>query len=183
MTALASFRIIETDRLVLRQMTQVDVEDLFQMRSDPRMHAHTDSKPDEALEETRAYIEKMNQGIEAEKWLIWVMEERQTHKVIGSVSLWNFAEDLKSAELGYGTAPDFQGKGYMKEALLAVVEFAFTILQMEVLEAFTEQENTFSKKLLETCQFKKTGSVEDPGYFSDKIYHMDLYSIHRTASE
>ena len=183
MTALASFRIIETDRLLLRPMTQADASDLFQMRSDQRMHIYTDSKPDESLEETQAYIDKMNQGINEEKWLIWAIELSSTHQVIGSISIWNFSETLKTGELGYGIAPDFQGKGYMKEALLAVVEFAFEVLNMDTLEAFTEEENRISKKLLETCQFKKSGSVEDPGYYSSKTYHMDIYNLSKTASE
>ena len=183
MTALTSFRLIETDRLVLRRMTPLDGPDLFQMRSDLRMHAYTDSKPDELLEETLVYIDKMNKGIDEEKWLIWAIEERQTHKVIGSISIWNFSEDFKCAELGYGTAPDFQGKGYMKEALLAVVEFGFGVLDMDKLEAFTEQSNGFSQKLLESCHFKKTGRMEEPGYLKDQTYQMDIYSLHRTASE
>lgn len=41
------FPIIETRNLILRRMDHDDLDDLFQMRRDPRMHEYTDTKPDE----------------------------------------------------------------------------------------------------------------------------------------
>ncbi len=61
---LPPFPVVETDNLVLRRMDQGDLDDLLRMRSDPRMHLHTDTKPDGTPDETKAYINKMTQASE-----------------------------------------------------------------------------------------------------------------------
>jgi len=43
--------------------------------------------------------------------------------VIGSISIWNINLKQKSAELGYGIIPAYQGLGLMKEALLTAADY------------------------------------------------------------
>lgn len=169
------FPTLETKRLRLRRMAQSDVEAFYDMRCAPEMHLHTDTKADQSLDETRAYIDKMNQGINEDKWLIWAIEVMETGIVIGSISIWNINLETMTAELGYGIAPSYQGQGFMKEALDCVTAFGLEVMGLAALEAFTEKDNVPSVRLLEKCQFVKTGEVDDEGYFSDRIFHMWIY--------
>ena len=50
--------------------------DLFEMRNDPRMSEYIDTKLDETTDETKAYIDKMNKGIDNNKWIIWAIEHK-----------------------------------------------------------------------------------------------------------
>lgn len=169
------FPILVTQRLILRQMTLSDVEAIFEMRRNPQMHLYTDTKIDENVEETKRYIEKMNEGIHADKWVIWAIEEKNTEQVIGTICIWNLDAEKNTAELGYGLNPKFQGQGYMQEALQCVVAFGLKTMQLAELEAYTEAENATSSKLLIKCGFTKTGEVDDQGYFSERVYHMHIY--------
>ena len=63
----------------------------------------------------------MNKGIDDNKWIIWAIEHNQSHKVLGTISIWNINEEQRSGELGYGIIPDYQGQGLMKESLLDVI--------------------------------------------------------------
>jgi RimJ/RimL family protein N-acetyltransferase len=45
------------------------------------------------------------------------------------------------------------------------------------LDAFTEEMNVRSRKLLEKCRFGETGRVDDPGYHSDRVFHMVVYQF------
>jgi ribosomal-protein-alanine N-acetyltransferase len=56
MIAFNPFPEIETKNLLLRRFKVEDTHDIFQMRSNPIMSEHTDTKPDERPEETKAYI-------------------------------------------------------------------------------------------------------------------------------
>ncbi|TQR19385.1 GNAT family N-acetyltransferase [Psychrobacillus vulpis] len=168
---------IETTNLILRKMDENDSNDLFEMRKDPRMNEHTDTKLDENIYETKAYIEKMNKGIEENKWIIWAIEHKLTKKVIGSISIWNMNEELKNGELGYGIIPSFQGKGFMKESLLSVIKYGFDVMKLKEILAYTEENNSSSILLLEKCHFVKTDKVEEKGYFNDKIYQMAVYRL------
>lgn len=169
------FPTLETKRLRLRRMAQSDGEALFDMRRDPEMHLYTDTKADQNLDETLAYIDKMNKGVDEDKWVIWAIELLETGVVIGSICIWNLDPEAMTAELGYGILPDQQGRGYMKEALDCVTAYGFDVMGLAALEAFTERDNVRSLRLLEKCQFVKTGEVDDEGYFSDRIYHMWVY--------
>lgn len=115
------FPILDTTHLKLIELTHQHIHDLFNVRSDARMHEYTDTLPDKTLMETQIYIEKMLKGIADTKWIIWAIEHKEIKMVIGTISIRNFQNNI--AELGFGIMPGYQGKGLMKEALLAVLNY------------------------------------------------------------
>lgn len=177
------FPIIKTENLLLRKMTLDDKNDIFQMRKDPRMHEYTDTKPDKTLEETEDYIEKMLKGINLNKWIIWAIEHKESNIVIGTISIWNIDKGRRKAELGYGIVPEYQGKGLMKEALLSVVDYGFNIMKLKSLEAYTEENNIRSLKLLEKCKFKLVDKAAEQAYFKEGMLHMLVYSLENFVKE
>lgn len=170
---------IETKNLLLRRMSYNDINDLFEMRKDPRMNEYTDTIPDATTDETKAYIEKMNKGIDDDKWIIWAIECKQSNKLIGTISIWNINKEQESGELGYGISPDYQGKGLMKEALLNVIGYGFEMMKLRALEAYTEEQNINSINLLKRCNFIEVNRVDDEGYFNNRVYHMIGYRIEK----
>jgi ribosomal-protein-alanine N-acetyltransferase len=170
-----SFPVLLTERLILRRMKDEDVDDLFNMRKDPEMHEYTDTMPDQSIRDTTAYMEKMDKGVEEGKWLLWAMESRLTGKVIGSLGIWNFNDTKTTAEMGYGIIPQEQGKGYMTEALKAVLEFCFKKLGMEWIEAYTDEDNNKSTNMLERLGFIEVNRVIDQGYNKERLYNMIVF--------
>lgn len=177
MTDITQFPEIETKNLVLRRMNYKDIDDLFEMRNDNRMNEYTDTKIDVTRDETRAYICKMNKGIDDNRWIIWAIEYRQSGKVIGSISIWNINKERESGELGYGIIPGFQGRGLAHESLLNVVKYGFNTMNLKILEAYTEENNIRSINLLKKCNFVEANRVDDKGYNNDRIYHMIVYRL------
>jgi [ribosomal protein S5]-alanine N-acetyltransferase len=173
------FPVIETKNLILRKMDYKDTYDIFMMRNDPGINEYTDTKRDESLEETKSYIAKMNKGVDENKWIIWAIEHRQAKKVIGSISIWNINLEQKSAELGYGIIPEYQGRGLMKEALLSAADYGFNVMNLRALEAYTEENNIKSIKLLKGCKFEEVNRVDDEGYYSNRIFHMIVYRLNK----
>ena len=171
------FPVIETKKLVLRRFNYDDLQDIYKMRSNPKMIEFTDSKLDESLEETKSYIEKMNKGIDENKWIICAIEHKKSKKVVGSISIWNINLELRSGELGYGIVPEYQNKGLMKEALLSIVDYAFNTMKLKTIEAYTEENNISSIKLLESCKFTEIKRVQEEGYYSSRIYNMIVYEM------
>jgi len=177
MSTFHPFPVLETKNLWLRRMAPEDTGDIFQMRKDPRMIEFTDSKLDMRPEETNSYIEKMNKGVDEGRWIIWAIEHKPSKKVIGSISIWNMDIEQVNAELGYGIIPEYQNRGFMKEALLRVVDYGFDVMNLKALDAYTEDKNINSIKLLESCNFVEVNRVDDVGCYSDKIYHMTVFQI------
>ena len=171
------FPVIETKKLVLRRFNYDDLQDIYKMRSNPKMIEFTDSKLDESLEETKSYIEKMNKGIDENKWIICAIEYKKSKKAVGLINIWNINLELRSGELGYGIVPEYQNKGLMKEALLSIVDYAFNTMNLKTIEAYTEENNINSIKLLESCRFNEIKRVKEDGYYSNRIYNMIVYEM------
>jgi [ribosomal protein S5]-alanine N-acetyltransferase len=168
---------IETENLILRRMNHKDMNDLFEMRKDPSMNDHTDTKPDETIDDTKMYIDKMNKGIDDNKWIIWAIEHKETGKVIGSISIWNINSSQESAELGFGIIPGYQGRGLMQEVLLSVIGYGFDVMNLRALDGYAEENNIRSINLLRRCNFIETDRVDDEGYFNNRTYHMIVYRL------
>lgn len=66
------------------------------------------------------------------------------------------------AEIAYGIAPSYQGKGYATEAAMALIEFASKDPRVKTICAHTLAETNASTRVLEKCGFKKTGDAIDP---------------------
>ena len=170
---------LETKNLVLRRMDYDDINDLFEMRKDPEMNEYVDTKLDENPYETKAYIDKMNKGVDDNKWIIWAIEHNESKQVIGTISIWNINMEQESGELGYGIVTHYQGQGLMEESLLSVVEYGFNVMKLKALDAYTEEHNGRSIKLLEKCNFSEINRAYDEGYFNNRVYHMVVYRLEK----
>jgi len=167
------FPVLETNHLRFIELSYEHIDDLFLMRNDTSMHEFTDTLPDLTLDDTRLYIDKMINGVNQSKWIIWAIEHKVSKKIIGTISVWNIVDNC--AELGYGIIPNHQGYGYMQEALLVVLKYSFNNLGLTSLDAYTEVTNLRSKNLLEKCKFEYMNEVMDKGYNNNRDYKMMCY--------
>jgi RimJ/RimL family protein N-acetyltransferase len=78
-------------------------------------------------------------------WLILIRDENVGAGLLGFKG---FPDERGATEIGYGIDPAYQGKGYMSEAIQALIDWAFTHPFCKVITA-TEVENPASKRLLE----------------------------------
>ena len=66
------------------------------------------------------------------------------------------------AEIAYGIAPTYQGKGYATEVANALITFASRDKSVRLLRAHTLTETNASTRVLEKCGFKKVSETVDP---------------------
>ena len=79
-------------------------------------------------------------------------------KLIGKIKLSNIVYGiLRSAFVGYSIDKDHQGKGYMKEVLNKVCNYAFEEMGLHRVEASTLLENERSQNVLKACDFEELG--------------------------
>ena len=140
---------IITERLLLRPLEEPDVEAVFALRTDPEVNRYLDRDPPASREEALAFIRKLRAG-DAYYWGICGLE---ADRVIGTICLWNFSEDGRSAEIGFELSPAFQGKGLMKEALASIIRYAFEDLALAELRGIVHRMNESSIRLLKKNGF------------------------------
>jgi ribosomal-protein-alanine N-acetyltransferase len=153
-TEFTPFPILSTDRLVLRQLEAIDDKDIFSHRSDERVNTYLDDFRHSSLEQTQAFITRIQNEIADGKTILWVITERNKNKFIGTICLWNISEHEHKAETGYTLEPEFHKMGYMNEALAKIIDFGFNKMKLRTIEAYTRKDNESSIRLLLKNKFK-----------------------------
>ncbi|KAF0174345.1 MAG: ribosomal-protein-alanine N-acetyltransferase [Rhodobacteraceae bacterium] len=86
---------------------------------------------------------------------------REDQRLLGAVTLDNIRRGpVQAGTIGYWIGAPFARRGYMKEAVLAVVHYAFTTLDLSRIESACLPENTPSRGVLEKCGFKYEGVAQ-----------------------
>lgn len=169
------FPTFDTKRLVLRALLPTDAEDLYEMRHDDSTHRFTDTLQDHHIEATKKYIAAVQAGISQEKWYAWSLVQRETGKIIGLLSLWQFNMDELTAEIGCMLHPDYRGQGYMREAIGAILRFAHDMLGLSYLDAFTERQNYAAQQMLTKAGFSVIDQMEEAGALKERVFQMMIY--------
>lgn len=109
---------IETDRLIIRNFTMEDKDDLCEYMLQ-RVHKEFEGYPDFRADKIDSEIKHRSVSQE-----FFAIELKDEHKVIGNIYLG--IRDFNSRELGYVLNENYQLKGYGSEAAKAVVRWAFS---------------------------------------------------------
>ncbi len=144
---------ISTERLLLRNLKLSDDNEIHFLRSDAEVNKHIDRPLSKSIYDAREFITKINSGIEESKWVFWAITKKDEEKLIGTICLWNFSNDKLTAEVGFELLPEYQGKGFIGEALKNIIEYGFSELNLDKIEGYTNQKNTPSIKVMEKYNF------------------------------
>jgi len=156
----ATFPILTTERLTLRQLSIDDQQDIFALRSDPEINKFLDRQPCKTTEDAINFINKINDNIVKGNTFYWAVTLTDTKTLVGTICLFDFSSEKNSCEIGYELMTQFQGQGIMNEATKKVIDYAFQTMQFQKIVAFTHNDNQNSTKLLEKFDFKKSGEAD-----------------------
>lgn len=123
---------------------------------------------EETDDEMRTAYQEMLEGCishaEQRNWYaIWFMELKDGNGgPIGDLCFKGLGED-GVVEIGYGTYTGFEGKGYMTEAVMALVQWACRQSGVLRIEAETDKDNKASQRVLEKAGFVPSGEIGEEG--------------------
>ena len=170
-----SFPIIKTKRLLLRQIEELDADVILFLRSDPTVTKFIE-RPENRKTKNKTdainFIKKINKEFENHQSISWGITLINDSKIIGTICLWNFSDNNKTAEVGYDLHPEFQKMGYMSEALNSIIDFGFHEMKFDKIEAYTHMENENSKKLLQKNRFAFNPNRKDEENKFNSIYEL-----------
>lgn len=170
----ASFTRLATERLLLRPLMPSDEMALFILRSDDIINQYIDRPKQTSLEQSKPFITKINDGINENKSMYWAITIKDNPELVGTICLWNFSGDKKTAELGYELNRDFQGRGIMNEAIKKVIELAFQTLGLTTIEACTHKNNAKSISLLLKNNFSLDATRKD-----EENINLDIFILRK----
>lgn len=165
------FPVLETERLILRQLTPNDAPDLFEYFSQEEVMEYYDLEAFQTLDDAQRIIQHFNGEFERGKGFRWALELKSEKKVIGTCGYHNWHREHFRAEIGYELNPLFWRQSYMKEAILPILTFGFESMRLHRVDAFIDPNNISSEKLLTSINFQEEGTLRD--YFFEKGKFVD----------
>lgn len=169
--------LLETPRLHLRHFRAADTLTLMAYRNDPVVALYQSWSSMSEIT-ARHFIDEMSaaQPGVAGEWFQFAVELRSTSEHIGDVAL-HTLEDRRLGEIGYTLARHAHGHGYAREAVSAVLDYAFETLAMHRIAATVDVENQPSIHLLERLGFRREGTALEAGWFHGHWCSDHLYAI------
>ncbi|MGE7624971.1 GNAT family N-acetyltransferase [Viridibacillus sp. NPDC096237] len=171
------FPILETERLILREITVDDTPAIFDLFSNNDvtryygMDSFTTTNQAKQLVEVFAKNYKENRGIR------WGIEVKHHEGIVGTIGFNAWHQKHKRAEIGYELHPNNWGKGYAREAVSKVIEYGFNFLDLERIGAIVYLENEASSTLLTKLGFEKEGILKKYMYQSGTSYDTTSFSL------
>ena len=173
---MGQFQTIKTQRLLLGKLIGSDRNDFFAYRALPEIVQYQSFRPKEISEIDAFLAANENTAFGADNTWFQLGICLESGQLIGDIGI-HFLDDARQSELGYTMAPAYQGNGYAREAVRAVIGYLFESCNIHRVTASVDPENTRSMRLLEALGFRKEAYFVE-SYFTDGIWCDDcIYAL------
>ena len=162
---------IETERLILRDASVDDAEDMFEYAKLEEVTKYLSWKPHISVKDSEKILEMLSkEAKEKDSYVLKAIVLKENDKMIGTIDARIFGDGLKDAEFGYCLNPKYWNQGYMSEALKAFIQALHREHGIENVFGSFERENIASKRVMQKNEmyyyetvrraFKNKGEVE-----------------------
>jgi len=162
---------IKTNRLLLREITDFDLENIYNGLSNPEVIKYYGISFN-SLEATK---EQMTWFADSKQFW-WAICSIDNETFYGAGGLNDLSKEHKKAEIGLWLLPDFWGNGIMREVMPLICNYGFEKLGIHRIEGFVESENKNCKKAMEKFDFQHEGLMKDCEIKNGKFISVDIYS-------
>ena len=166
-----------SERLLFRKLKETDAKEVFRLRSNPERMKYIPRPVLETEEQALDMILMMNAKVEENTDINWAVCEKVTGAFIGFMGFYRTQPENYRTEIGYMILPQFDGKGYVTEAVATLLHFAFDVVQFHSIEAVIDPKHIASARVLEKNGFKKEAHFRENGYFGGKFWDAVHYGL------
>lgn len=170
---------LRTERLMLRPLRPDDAPALYGIYSDPLVMRYWSGTP--WPDETKAHemIARDATAMRVGEHVRLGLARADDAALIGTCTLFAFNAQCRRAEVGYALAHAAWGRGYMHEALGALLAYGFGELALNRVEADVDPRNAASAKTLERLGFRQEGYLRERWIVADEVSDSSLYGLLR----
>ena len=158
---------IFTERLMLRKLTNEDLDNIFLLDSNPEVMKYVGVPPTTEKGESARMLENIINQYQNNGTGRLAVIEKETSQFIGWSGIKLLTDEVNGFknvyELGYRFLPEFWGKGYATESALASLDLGFNQLNAEKIYAYADIDNQSSNHILTKLGFENKGTFLDKG--------------------
>lgn len=174
-----TFPVLETERLILRELADADAVLLFEYFRTVEYTQYLSFDRHTALEHTYDFIAWTRDIYQKKDSIRWALQLKASNHVIGTAGLHLWKRDIHCIEAGYHIGPPYWGKGFATEVLRAMADFGFWRMDLNRLEARHNDGNDASARVLEKAGFRKEGIWRQRELKEGRIVDAHQYSLLR----
>ena len=172
--------ILETERLILNEQTENDLQEIFRLRSEPQVMRYIDRVPAEDIEDAHKFLNVIKESSNNGLGVSWGIRLKGSPKLIGNMGYWRMLPEHFRAEIGYALLPEYHRQGIMHEALHAVLNYGFTQMNLHTVMADINPLNKASRALLLKTGFNCEAYFKENFFFNGKFLDSEIYGIVKT---
>ena len=168
--------ILETERLVLREMNQDDYRDLAEILQNSNvMYAYEHDFTDM---DVQIWLDRQRKRYETYGFGLWAVILKNTKEMIGQAGLTlQPYKDTEVLEIGYLLKEKFWHYGYAREAAAGCKKYAFEVLKQDKVCSVIKVDNASSIRVAESIGMRKEDTFIARYYNGDMLHY--LYSVQR----
>jgi len=152
--------LLETERLLLRQLTTEDATFMFELLNDPSFIRNIGDRNIRTIDDACAYIVNGPvKSYEKNGFGLYLVILKETNESIGICGLIR-RESLEDVDIGYALLPKFWSKGYAVEAAQATKAYAKDVVGLKRLVAIVDPVNVGSIRVLEKIGLRYENMVQ-----------------------
>ncbi len=147
--------LIETERCLIRPLAITDATGIFELDSNPNVHAFLGKNPIKNMEEAEnaiKFIQKQYADLGIGRWAII---DKANGDFVGWTGFKYIIEPINGHvnyhDLGYRLVERYWGTGIATETAKACVKYAFETMNLEAIYGICDVENLGSKNVLQKC--------------------------------
>jgi diamine N-acetyltransferase len=151
--------ILKGKSVSLRMAEPADIDFIHRMENDPGIWHFGSTLIPYSRYQVEQYVLNTNHDIYTEKQLrLLIVSGNETqHNIVGAIDLFEFDPLHRRAGVGILIVPEEREKGYAEEALILIIEYSFTVLQLHQLFCTISADNLPSILLFEKAGFERCG--------------------------
>jgi len=171
------FPIIETQRLILRGPKPKDLQPVCDIHSDPDVMQFYGVLPYDSPEKAQKHLDWLKSLHKEDKGLRPIITLKGEDTYIGDVGYYDYEKKHNRAEIGYILGKDYWGKGLMSEALEAMLEYGYSKMGLNRVQALIDPRNAASLRVAEKQGFKYEGTFRDYELEYGDYIDLNMYSL------
>ncbi len=140
--------ILETERLILREINREDRTELFVLHSDPEVQQYTGEDVVRSIDEIDRAIAGRLKNYKEDGFGRLAVVRKGTDEFLGWAGL-TYLHEFEVVDLGYRFKKEFWGKGFATEASNAILTYGFKELKLAEIVAISLPENTASIRVMQ----------------------------------
>lgn len=160
-------KIIETERLEIREILTSDIDGMFDLDADHEVHEYLGKQPVQNKEQSREVIAFIRQQYVDNGIGRWAIIDKQTQDFVGWTGLKYVTEatnnHINYYDLGYRLRKKYWGKGIATESAIASLRYAFDSLGANEVYAMADINNDGSNNILQKIGFTRVETFDLDG--------------------